>query len=332
MNSRSRFRFGLRGGSFLPLARSRAMQDAEVDSGVTAHSAVMPLLTAKNIRRQSHFGTICRSAGVNIERTNQDGSHLMINAPRIIAITLATSSLAAASALQAHAVWFAERAVGSSATGGTHTGLAVIFGDGSEESDPLKRQKLITGVAGYDSDFRPIAATLEAAGPLLLFKSGKPATVETLAVDYGTWSKRPDGEWVNAGRDEVTNAKASEHNYKYAVHLSGPVAKRLPLFADQVIQIVPLGPIPQKMGKPLKVRVFYKGKPLAGALIQPDEPTDPDDVGQKTAKDGTTTIRVRNQGLNVVVATFDAPSDQPKKYDQMEYKATLSFVLPHAPE
>jgi len=34
----------------------------------------------------------------------------------------------------------------------------------------------------------------------------------------------------------------------------------------------------------------------------------------------------------VVVATFDAPSDQPKKYSQMEYKATLSFVLPHAPE
>lgn len=256
----------------------------------------------------------------------------MNTAPRFLYLTVATASLAAASPLQAHAVWIAERAVGTSTAGHTITGLAVTFGDGSEESDPLKRQKLITGVAGYDSDFRPIPATLQADGPLLLFKSEKPATVETLAVDYGTWSKRPDGEWVSGGKDEITNAQASEHNYKYAVHLSGPLAKRLPLFPDQAIQIVPLGPIPQKMGTPLKIKVYFKGKPLAGAVVGPDEPTDPDTIGQKTARDGTTTIRVRNQGLNVVVATFDAPGDQPKKYNQMEYKATLSFVLPHAPE
>jgi uncharacterized GH25 family protein len=236
------------------------------------------------------------------------------------------------SAAGAHAVWFAERAVGTSAAGHTQTGLAVIFGDGSEESDPLKRQKLITGVAGYDRDYRPLAAALHAAGPILLFESGKPATVATAAVDYGTWSKAPDGEWRNVGKDEMPNAKASEHNYKYAVHLSGPLAKPLPLFADQVIQIVPLGPIPQQLGKPLKVRVVFKGKPLAGALVQPDEPTDPDNVGQKTGPDGTATIKVRNQGLNVVVATYNAPSDQPKKYTSMEYKATLSFVLPHAAE
>lgn len=236
------------------------------------------------------------------------------------------------SAAGAHAVWFAERAVGTSAAGHTQTGFAVTFGDGSEESDPLNRQKLITGVAGYNRDYGPLAATLHVAGPLLLFESDKPATVETVAVDYGTWSKTADGEWRNAGKDEVPNAQTSEHNYKYAVHLSGPLAKPLPLFPDQMIQIVPIGAIPQQFGKPLKVRVFFKGKPLAGAIVQPDEPTDPDDAGQKTGPDGTTTIHVRNQGLNVVVATFDAPSDQPSKYNQMEYKATLSFVLPHAPE
>lgn len=244
----------------------------------------------------------------------------------------AAALLTIASAAGAHAVWIAERAVGASASGKTQTGFAVIFGDGSEESDPLKRQKLITSIHGYDRDYRPLAAALHAAGPLLLFESDKPATVETVAVDYGTWSKAPDGEWKNAGKDEIRNAKASEHNYKYAVHLSGPLAKPVPLFPDQVIQIVPIGPIPQQHGKPLKVRVVFKGRPLAGALVQPDEPTDPDNIGQKTGPDGTTTIHVRNQGLNVVVATFDAPSDQPSKYDQMEYKATLSFVLPHAPE
>jgi len=257
----------------------------------------------------------------------------MIRAPRFFAFTVAMFSIAAASAVHAHAVWVAERAVGSSATtGGTLTGLAVTFGDGSEESDPIKRQKLITSVAGYDSDYRPIPATLHVDGPLLLLEGAKPTAVETVAVDYGVWSKTPDGEWHNAGKDEVANARESEHNYKYAVHLSGPLTKRLPLFPDQMIQIVPLGPIPQQMGKPLKVRVYFKGKPLAGALLQPDQPTDPDDPGLKTSRDGTAIMKVRNQGLNVMVATFNAPSDQPKKYNQMEYKATLSFVLPHAAE
>lgn len=244
----------------------------------------------------------------------------------------AASLLMIGSTAAGHAVWFAERAVGTSAAGHTQTGLAVVFGDGSEESDPLKRQKLITGVGAYDAAYRPVAASLHAAGPLLLFDSAKPVGVATLAVDYGTWSKTPDGEWKSGGKDEIPTALTSEHNYKYAVHLSGPLAKPLPLFADQVIQIVPLGPIPQQLGKPLKVRVVFKGKPLAGALVQPDEPTDPDNVGQKTGADGATTIKVRNQGLNVVVATYNAPSDQPKKYTSMEYKATLSFVLPHAPE
>lgn len=247
----------------------------------------------------------------------------MNTAPRLLTSIIAISAIAAASTAQAHAVWFAERA---------KTRLALVFGDGSDESDSVARQKLITGVRGYDADYRPVAAALQVSGPLVLFVSQQPTTVETVAVDYGVWSKTPDGEWQNTGKDQLPSAQVSEHNFKYAVHLSGPLTKPLPLFPDQVIQIVPLGPIPQQMGSPLKLQVIFRGKPLAGALIQPDEPTDPDDAGQKTAADGTATIRVRNQGLNVVVATFNAPSDQPAKYNQREYKATLSFVLPHAPE
>jgi hypothetical protein len=41
---------------------------------------------------------------------------------------------------------------------------------------------------------------------------------------------------------------------------------------------------------------------------------------------------VRNQGLNVISATYDGPPEDPKKEDKVEYEATLSFVLPHKPE
>jgi hypothetical protein len=52
----------------------------------------------------------------------------------------------------------------------------------------------------------------------------------------------------------------------------------------------------------------------------------------KSAADGSVTIKVRNQGLNVVAAIFDGPSNEPTKADKMEHLATLTFVLPHAPE
>ena len=48
--------------------------------------------------------------------------------------------------------------------------------------------------------------------------------------------------------------------------------------------------------------------------------------------DGTVTLKVRNQGLNVIVAVLDAPPEHPAKYNKTEHLASLSFVLPHAPE
>jgi hypothetical protein len=59
---------------------------------------------------------------------------------------------------------------------------------------------------------------------------------------------------------------------------------------------------------------------------------DPDAAEQMTGADGTLTLPVRNQGLNVIRAVYDGPSDQPKLYKQVEHTATLSFVLPHKPE
>ena len=164
--------------------------------------------------------------------------------------------LISAPAVQAHAIWFAEHA--------TH--LSLIYGLGADDRDTVKRQKLITHFAGYDADFKPVTASLKVAGPLLVVDSEEPTTIETAVMDYGLWTRAPDGEWRNQGKDEVPNAKESTHNFKFAVHLSGPLTKPLPLFPDQTLQIVPVDPnIPQQMGKPLRLRVMFKGKPIAGA-------------------------------------------------------------------
>jgi uncharacterized GH25 family protein len=86
------------------------------------------------------------------------------------------------------------------------------------------------------------------------------------------------------------------------------------------------------MGQALTVRVLYEGKPVKDALVQPDFVTDPDSHPFKTKADGTVTIKLRNQGLNVIVATLVTPPSNPTQTIRDEHLASLSFVLPHLPE
>ena len=242
---------------------------------------------------------------------------------RLAAVAALTLGMTMTSTVYAHGIWFAQRA----------TQLALIYGVGADDLDSVKRLPLIRDVSGYDADWKPVKTSLRVAGPLLLVDSEGDTAVVAAVLDNGIWSKTPDGEWHKKGRDEVKNATISEKTIKYAVHINGPLSTALPPLEGQTLQIVPLAPaLPALLGQPLKLRVLYEGKPVAGARVLHDFVNDPDGKPAKTAADGTVTIKVRNQGLNVVTAIFDGPADDPARIDKIEHLATLSFVLPHAPE
>jgi uncharacterized GH25 family protein len=235
----------------------------------------------------------------------------------LLAVLLTTSSA------HAHGIYFAQRA----------TRTALIYGIGADDLDSVKRLPLVQSTSGYDSDFNPIATKLRVAGPLLLVDSESQPTVVSAVLFNGIWSRTPEGEWVKKGRDEVPNATTAEKNFKYAVAIVGPLSKPLGALPDQILQIVPVGAtLPAAMEQPLKLRVLFHGKPVAGARVLRDFVNDPDAKPLKTGADGSVTIKVRNQGLNVVCAIYDGPSDEPSKADKMEHLATLAFTLPHAPE
>lgn len=241
----------------------------------------------------------------------------------LAAVAAATAGMLTTSTVYAHGIWFAQRA----------TQLALIYGVGADDLDSVKRLPLIRTVSGYDASLQPVKTSLRVAGPLLLVDSEADPVVVTAVLDNGIWSKTPDGEWLKKGRDEVLNATVSEKTIKYAVHINGPLSTALPPLQDQTLQILPVEPtLPAMLGRPLKLRVLFEGKPVAGARVLHDFVNDPDGKPVKTAADGTATIKVRNQGLNVVTAIFDGPADDPVKVDKIEHLATLSFVLPHAPE
>jgi uncharacterized GH25 family protein len=238
------------------------------------------------------------------------------------AAIVATAVALSATTADAHAIWFAQRS----------KQLAFIYGVGADDLDSVKRLPLVRSVAGYDAQYKPVATTLRVAGPMVMVDSESPPTVVTAVMFNGIWSKTPDGEWLKKGKDEVPNAVVSEKNFKYAVYLAGPLSGPMPAFPDQVVQIIPVDALPEKMGEPLKLKVLFNGKPVAGARVIADLVNDPDAPRLITGADGVVTIKVRNQGINVVNATYDGPSDEPTKASKMEHEATLTFVLQHAPE
>jgi uncharacterized GH25 family protein len=250
------------------------------------------------------------------------------------AIGMAAVGLAggvAASAAQAHAIWFASR--GSSHSVWSATRTALIYGIGADDLDMVERLNLVRNVSAYDAQMKPLPAELRAEGPVAVVQGADKASVITAVMYNKVWSKPPGGgDWVEGGRDVNPNAITSEKNWKYAVYVRGPISAPMPAFPDQVLQIVPVGAIPQTMGAPLKLRVLFKGKPAAGAALLTDFLGDPDARPLKTGADGTVTVKVRNQGLNVINAVLEGPSDEGKRIDHVEYEATLSFALAHRPE
>lgn len=239
-----------------------------------------------------------------------------------IAVAFGYGIIAATSA-QAHGFWFAQRA----------NTLAMVFGVGADDLDVVKRLPKVTKFAAYDEDGKEVASKLVTNGPLVTVDIDNQPAFVAAVMDYGTWSKAPDGKWHSKGMDEVPGAIISTKNYKYGVHVRRELTAPMPELPGQVLQILPMKtPLPVKLGQPLRLKVLYKGKPVAGAKITPDFVNDPDSKPLKTGKDGTVTIKVRNQGLNVIQAIYESAPEDPAKTKQVENLATLSFVLPHEPE
>jgi nickel transport protein len=239
------------------------------------------------------------------------------------AILLTAVLIAAPIAASAHGIWFAER---SSQT-------AIIYGHGAEDSDMVKRFDKLVGIGARDKSGAPLAAQWRKTDHLVLAEMPKDVAVVTAALDNGYWSKDANDKWINKGRDEVPNPKESGRYRKFATHIFADLDKPLAPVETHMLQLVPVSAkLPHHMGETITVRVLYNGKPVAGAKVIRDYVTDPDQKPFVTGKDGVANIKVRNHGLNVIAASYDAPPDDPAKALKTGLFASLSFALRHGPE
>lgn len=248
----------------------------------------------------------------------------MQNTTTRLAVALAAcAALWQAGAAQAHGIWFAQRA----------DRLALVYGDGAEDLDAVKRLPKVTSVGGFTAAGAPVPAPLEPEGRLAFVDLQAQPALVAATMNNGIWTRDGQGKWHGKGKDEVPGATVSGRYFKYNTHLvTLPAGAGRPV-PGLAFQLVPVGAsFPRHIGEPLTVQVLYDGKPLPGAKVWRDVVTDPDGEPLTADAQGKVTLPVRNQGLNVVKAEHESASVDPGKTSMSHHFATLSFALEHAPE
>ncbi len=231
-----------------------------------------------------------------------------------MAVIAVLAVLGSVQAALAHGIWLAER----------RGELAIVYGHGASD-DPYDPGK-ISKVQALGEDSEPVSVEVEDREThALLATIGKPAIV-LVDFDNGFYSEGADGKWVNKPKSEVDGAKTAGRYVKHALairHLHGD----LPELPEQDLQIVPLGnPSVLSAGTPLRLRVLYKGRPLAGVALIADYVNMPEDKPATTDAAGEAELIVRNNGLNVIAVSHGVPLENDPDADIVEHFATLSFT------
>lgn len=232
-----------------------------------------------------------------------------------LALSLAAAmSIITASSAYAHGIWTETR----------HGQLAVVYGHGAE--DEAYAPERISAVWAYDQAGKQIPVTVERLGDHARLQPLASPAVVTVALDNGVWSKKKDGQSVNAPMAEVPGAVSASHSYKYSLAILAPHA-RIPEQLKLAMAIRPLqDPTEVGVGNPLPVEVTIDGKPAAGIALLDDYRGMSDSSSTKTNAQGRANVVIRNAGLNIIAAQAKVPTTGENGIAERSLFTSLTFV------
>jgi nickel transport protein len=215
----------------------------------------------------------------------------------------------------AHGVWIAQR------TGEP----ALVMGKGAE--DVRYTPGTVTRFEGFNLAGDRVKLVTRSTMEQLRFKWEPELAVVVSELRPGPMTRRADGVWRRGARGPKEDGVGFE-TFRYGIHVfADGQAPRLPQRARLMIE--PIGSILKvKVGDEVAVRVLFDGKPLADAKVSPDYITAASESA-RADKDGKVMVRVRNDGLNALVARHEVDADgRTQGIDRIAFSATLSFILP----
>lgn len=233
----------------------------------------------------------------------------LLSMPAATRAALVLLSAAAPLAASAHDAWL-EPVAG---------GWAVKYGDGKPEPYPPAK---VTAVAALDAQGAPLpVARTDAAsdgGETRIAVQGAPALL-LLSFDNGYFSKGASGRTVNLPADQNPGARGGTHAVKFhKTVVAWTPAVAAP--AGHRLELVPLSAEPPAPGRPMKFRLLFEGRPLAGAKVSTGEHAD----GPKTDADGVASF-TPSAGPNVVWSSVRRTVAGDPRYDTDSVQINFRF-------
>ena len=228
-----------------------------------------------------------------------------------LTLSLALSTLALSPVAHGHAAWVAQ----------VHGEQAINYGHTGTDTDSYTPEK-ITSAQGFKRDGSKFDLTIKKHENHASLE-GEEAAIVAVVMDNGFWSQDKDGKWVNERGDKVDGAKTSAHSLKYTVAYNNPRVKPMP--TGLTLEILPsINPSTLKNGENLKVQVLYEGKGVANLNISADY-FNHDAKSYTTDKDGFATIKVANEGFNILEVGYKL-TDPKDPFNGKSMSSTLTFM------
>ncbi len=214
----------------------------------------------------------------------------------------------------AHGVFFANRL----------DQKALVLGEGPLDNayDPACVQR----IDAYDVNFQPIMIERVDAGDHVAIVPTLDLGLTATFFDYGYFAKTTDGK-VIATRDysDIENLMSVTYARKYNVHYWDPMLTPGGIY-NVPIQIVPsVNPLVLRRGDMLNLRVYKDGKPYPHAPVIADVLGDLTTETETDAR-GYISVRIANNGLNVIGVEVAFPTDDPNVQEKIF--SSLSFIIP----
>ena len=199
-------------------------------------------------------------------------------------------------------------------------GFLLVFGHGDQkmEFDPSK----VKAVKAFGPGGGEVEIRREKRGQGLFLQPLEPPSWIFAEIDNGYWSKTIYG-WRNLPKRKASRVVEATHSFYYSkALLTWSDALNRPLINAPLDIVLLKNPFELKVGDSVPIKVFYRGKPIAGVEVEGRD----HDIVSTTDKDGMARVRLI-RGHQLISLSHKEPVPNDPDADYLSFTATLSFEV-----
>ena len=196
----------------------------------------------------------------------------------------------------------------------------LIYGHGGQREE-FEFSKVKT-VKAFGPGGREIEIRREKKEKALLLQPVEPPSWICVEIDNGYWSKTIYG-WKNLPKRKASRVVEANRSLYYSKALmTWDDALQNPISIAQLDIVLLTNPFELKPGDSLPIKVFYRGKPIAGVEVEGRD----HEVVSTTDKEGMAKVRI-SKGQQLFSVSYNEPVKDDPDADYLSLTATLTFEV-----